>query len=407
MLDSQRLTIRRVELQEQLNAPDMLEIRPADTGQRAKRTELETQLKANDSELKKALKDEGDAQEKGMAMFSGSSSPESREMKRLATRGSVNRIIKAAVRGWGIADGVEHELQSHFDLDSNAIPLVMLLDEERAAATFGTTPGEPGTTPGIAGQVFGDSASAFANVRFEDVDPGVRVWPVITTGSLDNVGTPVRSAENAETDAVLAVKELKPKRAQVSFAYTLEDAATYPGLDRGLRENIRAGLRDKIDDVILNRTSEGLLQFGTAPTAHSSATTAAQYLAAVAAGVDGRFAGREGEVKVLVGSGPNGVYGHMAGLAIATGDGRTVTDKLGERVRVSPHVPAYSSDMQDAVVCKGNSFQTVAAIWPGIPILVDNASRAPQGEVRLYGVLMHDFAILRTDGYTRHRFRTS
>ena len=368
---------------------------------------LRGELVSLESRYREALEAETKASDAAMKSFEGNNSPENREMKRLAKTGSVNRIIKAAVRGWGIADGVEHELQTHFDLDSNAIPLVMLLDEHRAAATFGTTPGTPGTTPGIAGQVFGDSASAFANVLFEDVDPGARVWPVITTGSQGNVGLPDRSGNNTETDEVLAVKELKPKRAQVSFAYTLEDAATYPGLDRGLRENIRSGLRDKIDDVILNRTSEGLLQFGTAPTGPGQASTALEILSAVASGVDGRFASRESEVEILVGSGANGTYGYMAGLAIATGDGRTVTDKLGERVRVSPHVPAYASNMQDAVVCKGNTFQTVAAIWPGIPIIVDQSSRAPQGEVRLYGVLMHDFAILRTDGYTRHRFRTS
>ena len=70
-------------------------------------------------------------------------------------------------------------------------------------------------------------------------------------------------------------------------------------------------------------------------------------------------------------------------------------------------VPAYAQDMQEAVVCKGNTFQTVCAIWSGIPILVDQSSRAPHGEIRLWAVLMHDFAILRRDGYTRHRFRNS
>ena len=68
------------------------------------------------------------------------------------------------------------------------------------------------------------------------------------------------------------------------------------------------------------------------------------------------------------------IYAHMAGQALATGDGRTVTDKLGDRVRVSPHVGAYANNRQEAVVIKGNAFQTVYAIWPGIPILLDQAS---------------------------------
>ena len=162
-------------------------------------------------------------------------------------------------------------------------------------------------------------------------------------------------------------------------------------------------LRDKVDEVILNRTSEGLLAFGTPPTPPTAETTAAQYVAAASA-VDGRFATRESEVKMLVGE---TIYAHMAGQALATGDGRTVTDKLGDRVRVSPHVPAYAGNQQQAIVCKGNMFQTVCAIWPGIPILVDQASRGAHGEVRLWAVLMHDFAILRQEGYTRVAFRNS
>ena len=86
-----------------------------------------------------------------------------------------------------------------------------------SAGGFGASPGTPGTSPGISGQVFGDSASAFANVRFEDVQPGVRIHPVITTGALtaagaNSVSTPAKSAEVTETDAVLAVKGAHAKK---------------------------------------------------------------------------------------------------------------------------------------------------------------------------------------------------
>ena len=162
----------------------------------------------------------------------------------------------------------------------------------------------------------------------------------------------------------------------------------------------------------MNRTGDGLLTTGLSanPSNPTAETTAARYIAAMADAVDGRYAGREGEVKMVVGSGTNGVYGHMAGLDIGgtTGtSGRTVTAHFGERLRVSPHVGAYANNRQEALVIKGTTFQTVCAIWPGIPILVDQSSRAPHGEIRLWAVLMHDFAILRTEGYTRHRFRTS
>ena len=94
------------------------------------------------------------------------------------------------------------------------------------------------------------------------------------------------------------------------------------------------------------------MEFGTNPTNPTADTTAAQYLAAVASGVDGRFAMNEGEVKMLVGS---TIYGHMAGQDVGTASGTTVTDKLGTRLRVSPHVPAYANNRQEAVVIKGNA----------------------------------------------------
>ena len=408
MLTSHRLQIRHVELTSEINAPEMIQDKPET---REKRRELEKAIKQNALELKEAIEQEDQEMEDHRAEYGNQpfgQTAETRELRSLAGKGSVDRILRAAVRGWGISDGPEHELQNHFDLDSNVLPLVMLLDNEtRAAASFGANAGVPGTTPGISGQVFGDSASAFANVRFEDVAPGVRIHPVITTGALtsgaSNVSTPVKSAEVTETDAILAVKELIPKRAQHGFSYTLEDAATYPGLDLGFRRNLREGLRDKVDEQILNRGTDGLLTFGSTPTPPTAESSASSYVGAASA-VDGRFSTRESEVKMLVGE---TIYAHMAGETLATGDGRTVTDKLGDRVRVSPHVPAYAGNKQDAVVCKGNMFQTVCAIWPGIPILVDSSSRAPHGEVKLWAVLMHDFAILRQDAYTRHAFRNS
>ena len=332
---------------------------------------------------------------------------ETTEFRELLNGASVETIIKAAVRGHAVA-GPEAEIQQHFQLPSNAIPLQMMMPEHRAAASFGADAAEPGSSPGIAGQVFGDSAAGFLNVRVEDVPIGTRIHPIITTGAQDNVATPVRSTTVTETDVVLAVKELRPVSARVSFAYTQEDAATYAGLDAGLKENIRAGLRDKLDDIILNAVAKGLLTsaHSTDPQAPSAATTAAQYLAAIAGGVDGRYAMTEAATKMLVGTKANGVYPHMAGLQISN-NGPRLTSELGGRLRVSEHIAAYAGNHQDAIVVKGTLANAVMALWPSIEIFEDRGTRAQEGEVRLYGQLNQDFVILRTGGYVRHAFRTS
>ena len=332
---------------------------------------------------------------------------ESTELRELVHKASVGRIIGQVSQGRSVNDGPERELQEHYGIDDNAIPLRMLMPEHRDAASFGASPATPGSSPGIAGQVFGDSVAAFVNTTFEDVPAGTRSYPVITTGALGNVGSPAKSAEQAETDAVLEVVELTPSRAQVQFAYSVEDAATFVGVDAGLTENIRAGLRDKMDEQILNKASAGLLTDGhsTNPSAPGSATTAALYMAALAGGVDGRYAMNESQVRLLVGTGTNGTFPHMAGLAIA--DAGRLPDLMGARLRVSPNIAAYAANHQDALVIKGTEANTVAAVWPGVEIIRDPYTRESHGEVRLIGRLIWNFNILRKAGYIRHAFRTS
>ena len=207
---------------------------------------------------------------------------------------------------------------------------------------------------------------------------------------------------------MIAVHELRPVRAQVSFAYSLEDSVTYAGLDAGLRTNIREGLRDKLDDIILNAVDKGLLTtaHSSDPPAPTSATDAPGYLAAIAGGVDGRYAMNEAATRMLVGTKTNGVYPHMAGLQISN-NGPRLTSELGARLRVSEHIAAYAGNHQDAIVVKGLEANAVLATWPGVEIFEDRGSRAQEGEVRLYGFLLQDFQILRTAGYVRHAFRTS
>ena len=392
MLDSQRVTMKMSEIREQANDPKIDD---------ASRSKLLAELKAKEGEYRAAV--EAEARETGSTVFDA----ESTELRSIINSASVARIIGHVASGRSVNSGPERELQEHYGVDGNSVPLRMLMPEHRVAASFGTSPATPGSAASIAGQVFGDSVAAFVNTRFEDVPVGTRSWPVITTGALGNVGTPARSAAHGETDAVLAVRELTPKRAQVQFAYTLEDAATFGGIDAGLSENIRAGLRDKMDDQILNRSASGLLTTGHSanPTPPTGATTAAEYMAAISGGVDGRYAMREADVRMLVGTGADGVFPHMAGLAIA--DAGRLTDIIGDRLRVSGNIGAYANNRQEALVIKGSEANTVAAIWPGVEIIRDVYTREAEGEVRLVGILLHDFAILRTAGYIRERFRTS
>ena len=204
---------------------------------------------------------------------------EDRELRELRGRANVAKIIKGVLDGY--ADGPERELQAALKLPGNAIPLAMLVDEQRAAVALSGD--EPAGARPVVPQVFPASIAAFAGVSIETVPTGQAVYPVITTGV--TIHTPAGSAAAAETDAVIAVSTLTPKRLQGNIAVRREDLATYPGLDSGLRMNLSDAVEAKIDNVLMNRASDGLLKFGTDPTNPSAATTISQYLAAI---YDGR-----------------------------------------------------------------------------------------------------------------------
>ena len=330
-------------------------------------------------------------------------SPGGVELRSMLDGANMGNFINS-VMGGRSPDGVEKELQDHYKLQPNAIPLPML--ELRAAATF--TGDEPASASPVVPQLFPNSVSAFCGVAIEQVPAGLSTWPVLTTGV--TVHKPGQGNDAAETTGTFKITSLTPKRLQGGFSYQIEDAAALGFLDAALRENLSDALQSELDKTILTRTSDGLLDKGTDPGTPGSASTAAQYLAAVYGGVDGLYAQDASEVRMLVGSGASGTYGHMGGLPVATGSDINAAEKVADvsgGLRVSGHVPAYASNRQEAVIIKGPARRnTVAAIW-GITLIPDEVTRTTQGEIRLTAVMLADFAILRTDGYKRHRFRTS
>ena len=68
-------------------------------------------------------------------------------------RGNIGNIVTGVLQGHG-AEGVEAELQRHFGIARDSIPLAMLL-EKRAAAT--TTGDEPNTSSPVIPQIFPSS----------------------------------------------------------------------------------------------------------------------------------------------------------------------------------------------------------------------------------------------------------
>ena len=110
---------------------------------------------------------------------------------------------------------------------------------------------------------------------------------------------------------------------------------------------------------------------------------------------------------MLVGTGAGGTYLHMAATPVAVAGDRRVSEVFGDRLRVSPHVPVYASNEQQAVAILGSGVDTRAAMWNAVELIRDPFARKGFGETQLTGFLMFDFALINAGAYKRHSFRTS
>ena len=328
---------------------------------------------------------------------------EGRELRQLIGKASVGRML-AGILEEGEGDGPDRELRAALgNMPSDFIPMALL--ERRAAVT--TTGDEPASAQPFIGRVFPMGAAAFCGVDVQSVPVGQVVVPVLSTGVTIS-GPYTDSTESTETTGAVAITTLEPKRLNGSFAVKHTDLATFPMIEDGLRADLGDAVSNAVDVDLLRRSGEGLLAFGTAPTAPANATTAAEFLADLYSGVDGAFASSVGDVRVLYG--PE-TYAFAGGLAIATGHPETVIDKVSRisgGVLVTDNAGAYSGNRQEGLIVKGAARRNcVGALWSGIQIIRDEVSRARQGEVRLHVIGMWDFAVVRTAGYVRKSYRRS
>ena len=327
---------------------------------------------------------------------------EGREIRQLVSKASVGRML-AGILEEGEGDGADRELRAALDIPSDYIPLAML--ERRAALT--TTGDEPASAQPFIGRVFPMGAAAFCGVDVQSVAVGQVVVPVLSTGV--TIGGPhTDSTETTETTGAVTLSTLEPKRLNGSFAVRQTDLATFPMLEDGLRADLGDAVSNAIDIDLLTRTNEGLLDFGTDPTAPANATTAAEFLADLYSGVDGVYAGSVGEVRVLYG--PE-TYAFAGGLVVVANHPETVIDKVSRiagGVLVTDNAGAYAGNRQEGLIVKGAAQRNcVGALWSGVQIIRDDVTRARQGEVRVHVIGMWDFAVVRTAGYVRKSYRRS
>ena len=327
-----------------------------------------------------------------------------RELDRLVTRASIGNVLEATL-SQRATEGPESELQAHFGLSGNMIPLEML--QERAATPAPTEVGQrqhPVIPP-----IFPDAVASFLGVQMPTVPVGDANYVVLTTGA--TVHTPAKGADAAETTGAFTAQVLNPKRAQASFFWSIEDEARLAGMESALRQNLRQALSSKFDDLLLNDATDGLLGGGlTAPSNPALVALFADYKSAVTAQVDGKYASMPDQVRLLLGSKTyahsESVYRVQAANGGNNESGYEIMVRKSGGVRVSDHIAAPASNRQDALAARRiNAMHAVMPIWRGITLIPDRITKAKSGQVVLTSVALWSLKILRSDGFSRLKFK--
>ena len=217
---------------------------------------------------------------------------DARELRSLTGKTNVGNIFAAVVNHRAV-DGPEKELQEHFGIASNEIPLSLL--EERAVATVPSST-ESTTAPTVR-PVFANGDAAFLNVRMATAGVGDQVFPVLTTRP--SVGGPHKGDTSvAVTDAVFTAEALSPGRLQASFEYRRTDAARFGDLDMSLRSALSEGLSEALDKELLDQVVSDVARVDA-----GALDTFATYRARLVYGLlDGRYAMMESDVRLLMGA---------------------------------------------------------------------------------------------------------
>ena len=394
MKASQKIALEMSTKREALNA--LLSVDEMSDEQRTEMGGLTTRLQELETEARAAIMAEGEPTVTHTVVADG----EDRELRSLIDRANVGNIFEAALEHRA-TEGPEAELQSHYHLAANVIPLTMLETRAVTPAPGQVAQNQAAIIPGV----FPQSCAAFMNVDMPVVPTGDSVYPVLSTNA--DVGTPAENATQAETTGSFSASVLSPARLQASFFYSREDRARFSGMDEALRSNLSDALADGLDKQILTGT-EGLFT-GTKLPNHNvtSVTSYANYRSELGYGrVDGTYAGSVGDLKIVMG---HETYGHAAGVfrSANAGDRAALEDLMNVTagVKVSAHVPAASGSnkRQNAVIRLGSRRDMVAAVWSGITLIPDEITLAANGQIKITAVMLHAVKILREAGFYKQQ----
>ena len=398
MTRSQKLALRQSELRQKVSALLDTELEKRSEFFDDDLGKLTREMRSLESELQAALLAEPAIETRSEPDAEG------RELRDLAGRASVGNIF-AGVLEHRSQDGAEDEIQKHYGLNANQIPLAMLRGLETRAVT--PAPANVGQNQAeVIPYVFPMSCAAFLGVDMPTVPVGEAVYPVLVTPA--SVETLAENAAGTETTGSFSAEVLTPGRLQASFFYSREDRARFAGMDAALRQNLTEALMDGLDAYVLGASGTGFLGTGLAnPTNPETAADFEAYRNLVYGRIDGRYANMATDVRLVVG---HETYSKMANVYRSNNADDSALDsvmRVSGGVKVSSHIPAAASTIQGLIAARGMARNAVAPIWEGVTLIPDEVTKAANGQIVLTAVLLFAFKVLRADGYARLEVKLS
>lgn len=399
MTQRQRIELRRSEIRSRLAVIAALTAAAVTEEISTERDGLLQELERSEPQLRAAIAAES-ADESARNADDGQGA----ELRSMLERGNVGKIVQAAVDRRAVS-GVEAELQQHFGVAENAIPLAMMQPEVRAV-----TPGpdnvaasQQETVPGV----FPRSASAFLGVDMPMVGAGDSVFPVITTNA--SVEALSEGVSGTETTGSYSASKLSNKRLQASFFFSREDLKAFPALSDDLQMNLSDALADALDKEVIAGPSGLLGGTNLIRQAASGEFDYGTYLTALYGAVDGTYAGDTPDIRFVLGS---DVFSHAALQYRGENSSDNALERLRNEsggVRVSAHVPAASSTTHkaDVIVRLGMRRDMVAPLWDGVEIIYDPYTKPANGQLVVTAFLHYNAAILRSGGFVKRQIQIS
>ena len=422
MQESQKLTLRASEIRTRLAEIAAL---PDDGVTDEIRTEtdtLTTEYRSTETKLRAAIVAEDAERQEAETRNGGDDDAETRELRSLQGRATLSRYLQCFADGEQLS-GAERELAEHRSLSTsgNVLPWDALLPPPSPPAELrvdAVTPapasGNPTNQSEIIQRVFARTAVRRLGVAMPMVGVGQASYPVITAGQ---AGAFVAADGAVEAAAgVITPNALGPVRLQARVKYRIEDAMTTMGLESGLREDLARAMGDRLDAQLIGlgdanvrgflatAANGGLADYAD-PTAVVTFGTAAEQ---AARGVDGKYAGGEDECAWVIGT---ATYGKLAAL-IQANDSTSATERLRRLLKdfmASANVPAAASSVQQGILAKlgamDSALNAVCPIWEGMKLIRDEVTNAAKGQIQVTAVALHNFAVLRADGFVRTKVK--